>query len=339
MLFTTWRDLQWRRKRFTIAVLAVALTLGLSLLMSGVASAFPLEARRVIDAMGAKSFLMAKGELGVFTSGSVVSSDAIAGGQGFFFWNSPVQGRRGVKQAALIGIEPAGPVKVVSGRRLGGINEVVVDRTLDVAIGQTIALSGRRFTVVGQTKGTSLYGGQPVIFMGMADAQRLVAGGQRVTKGFIETDSSPGPVPVGWKRVSRSGAVTDLIRPLKNAQQTLIVIMTLLWIISACIIGSVMFLTVLERTRDFAVFKANGVSTKAIAMGLVVQAVVLAAIASFLGIVIGNAMRPLLDLPVEISIGWTLALPLIALVVAVVASLVGMRRVVRIQPALAFGSA
>ncbi len=69
--------------------------------MSGVASAFPREAGRVIDAMGAKSFLMDDGELGVFTSASVVSATAIPNGKGFFFWNSPVRGGSGVIQAAF----------------------------------------------------------------------------------------------------------------------------------------------------------------------------------------------------------------------------------------------
>ena len=178
-----------------------------------------------------------------------------------------------------------------------------------------------------------------MIFIGMNDVQRLVAGGQRVTKGFVETSKQSGPAPAGWQRIDRNGAIDDLIRPLGNAQQTLIVIMVLLWIISACIIGSVMFLTVMERTRDFAVFKANGVTTGAIAIGLVVQAMILAAIASALGILIGHAMRPLLDMPVEISTGWTLALPVIALAVAVAASLFGMRRAIAIEPALAFGAA
>ncbi len=306
--------------------------------MSGVASAFPREAGRVIDAMGAKSFLMDDGELGVFTSASVVSATAIPDGKGFFFWNSPVRGGSGVKQAALVGIEIGGPVKVSSGRKLSRDGEVVVDRSLRVSLGQEVELSGRTFRVVGLTSRTSLYGGQPVIFIGMNDVRNLVANGEAVTKGFVETSTKPGPVPTGWKRVGRDGAVADLIRPLKNAQQTLVVIMVLLWIISACIIGSVMFLTVLERTRDFAVFKANGVSTRAIATGLVVQAAVLAAIASVLGVALGYAMQPLLDLPVEISIGWTLALPLIALGVAVVASLFGMRRAISIEPALAFGA-
>jgi putative ABC transport system permease protein len=339
MLFATWRDLQWRRKRFTIAVIAIALTLGLSLLMSGVSSAFPLEARRVLDVMGARSFLMAEDELGVFTSASVISADAISGGAGFFFWNTPVRTPTGLRQAALIGVDRVGPVRLTKGRSMRRPGEVVVDSSLGVTLESDLQLADSSYRVVGLTRKVTLYGGQPVIFVSLSDAQRMVAGGEPVTKGFVETTSKTDEPPSGFRRVSRATASDDLLRPMAGAQQTIVVIMVLLWIISACIIGSVMFLTVLERIRDFAVFKANGVSNRTIAFGLAVQAVVLAAIGSVFGIALGYAMRPLLDLPVEISLGWTVALPLIATAIAMLASFVGMRRVLSIEPAQAFGAA
>jgi putative ABC transport system permease protein len=339
VLLASLRDLQWRRKRFGVAVFAVGLTLGLSLLMSGVSSAFPLEARRVVDAMGARSFLVPNGEIGVFTSSSVVSADALPGARSYFFMTTPVKGGKGVVQTALVGIEQGGPTRVSKGQQLAADGEVVVDVTLGRGVGETIRLSGRDFRVVGTTRKTTLYGGQPVVFVGMNDVRGLVAQGRNVTKGFVETTDAVGDPPAGFQRVSRSAAINDLLRPLRGAQQTLVVIMTLLWLISAAIIGSVMFLTVLERIRDFAVFKANGVRTREIAIGLILQAVVLAIAASIIGVVLGLAMQPLLELPVEISTGWILALPVIAVGVAAVASLFGMRRAVRIEPALAFGAA
>ena len=34
----------------------------------------------------------------------------------------------------------------------------------------------------------------------------------------------------------------------------------LLWIVAACIVGSIVYVSAIERTRDFAVFKATGAS-------------------------------------------------------------------------------
>ena len=45
-------------------------------------------------------------------------------------------------------------------------------------------------------------------------------------------------------------------------------IAVLLWIVAALIVGSVIYLSALERTRDFAVFKAVGVSTRSVIAGL-----------------------------------------------------------------------
>jgi putative ABC transport system permease protein len=43
------RDLQWRRRRFGIAVVANALVLALGLLLSGVSASFDNEIERTVD--------------------------------------------------------------------------------------------------------------------------------------------------------------------------------------------------------------------------------------------------------------------------------------------------
>ena len=62
----------------------------------------------------------------------------------------------------------------------------------------------------------------------------------------------------------------------------------MLWIVAACIIASVLYLQAMERTRDFAVFKATGTSTMAIGMGLALQAVVLSLAAALAGRGVGG---------------------------------------------------
>ncbi len=49
----------------------------------------------------------------------------------------------------------------------------------------------------------------------------------------------------------------------------------LLWIVAATIIGSVLYIQAMERTRDFAVFKATATSSAAIGFGLALQPVIL----------------------------------------------------------------
>jgi putative ABC transport system permease protein len=340
MIHAALRDLAWRRRRVIIAVIAVGLAFGVSLVMSGVASAFDREARRTLAAIGGESFLMRSGELGVFTTASVVPTSLAPDARPFAFWNSPIRSpQRGLVQSALIGIPYGWPRTVDDGEQLRGPGEVVVDETLGVKIGESITLADQRFTVVGTIRKTTLYGGQPVVFVPMPDAQVLLAGGADVTKGFVENGRPTTPPPDGLIRVDQATARSDLLRPLANAQQSLVLIMVLLWTVAAAIVASVVFLSVIERTRDIAVFKATGVQTKSIAAGIVVQALVVALAAALIGVVFGYALAPAFQMPVDITMGWTLAVPVVAVLLALLASMIGLRRIGRIEPALAFGAA
>ena len=111
----------------------------------------------------------------------------------------------------------------------------------------------------------------------------------------------------------------------------------LLWIVAACIIGSIVYLTALERTRDFAVFKAVGTSSASVGAGLALQAVILALVSALLATVLGSLLAPLFPLPVSIPARAFIALPVVAIVVGLLASLVGLRRAVKVSPSAAFG--
>ena len=103
------------------------------------------------------------------------------------------------------------------------------------------------------------------------------------------------------------------------------------------IVGSLVYLSALERLRDFAVFKAIGVPTRSILAGLALQAVVVALLAAVLGVILAQLLAPLFPMTVVIPASAYLALPLVAILVGLLASLAGLRRAVTVDPALAFG--
>jgi putative ABC transport system permease protein len=110
----------------------------------------------------------------------------------------------------------------------------------------------------------------------------------------------------------------------------------LLWAVAALIVGSMVYLSALERQRDFAIFKATGVSTSAILGGLAVQAVAISLVAAIIGGALAAVLAPNFPLPVAIDRTAKLLLPVLAVLVGLLASLSGLRRVVGIDPALAF---
>ena len=111
----------------------------------------------------------------------------------------------------------------------------------------------------------------------------------------------------------------------------------LLWVVAALIVGSMIYVSALERIRDFAVFKAVGVSTRSIMAGLALQAVVVALLAALLGAIVSVLLGPLFPMRVDIPTLAFVLLPVIAVVIGLLASVAGLRRAVTVDPAVAFG--
>jgi putative ABC transport system permease protein len=128
----------------------------------------------------------------------------------------------------------------------------------------------------------------------------------------------------------------DLERPVLQAKQTIGLIRVLLWAVAAGIIGAIVYLSVLERTRDFAALKAIGVSTVHLLGGLILQAVVLSVLSAVLAVAIEAAIAPAVAMSVEVPLFAYISLPLVAVAVGMLASFIGLRRAVGVDPALSF---
>lgn len=66
------RDLQWRRRRFLIAVLATSLVFALTLLLSGAGNGLRQEASRIVDSFEADAWFVPEGASGPFTAASAL---------------------------------------------------------------------------------------------------------------------------------------------------------------------------------------------------------------------------------------------------------------------------
>ena len=109
--------------------------------------------------------------------------------------------------------------------------------------------------------------------------------------------------------------------------------------IAAIIVAALVYVTALERTRDFAVLKALGSSTKLLFAGLAAQAVAVALAAAVIAAVLSNFMTGIFAQPVDIPGSAFIVLPLSALAVGLLASLAALRRAASVDPAAAFAGA
>jgi putative ABC transport system permease protein len=340
MLNAALRDLQWRWKRFVIAIVGVALVFAMGLVMTGLSASFSVEVDRTLRAIGVDTWAVSANASGPFTSyvpmlestggpdasPVIVSRQTIADGDD-------------LSDIIIIGVEPGrlGSPRAARGADLSGSGEAVVDDAFDVGgIGGQFTVGGTTFHVVGTVSGQRLYAGLPVVYVPLQDAQAIAFAGQPMATAFLY-GAPPAELPTTLRSLSNDEVKTDVLRPLHDAMSSVSLVRVLLWFVAATIIGSLLYLQAAERTRDFAVFKATGTSTASIGAGLALQAVVLSIASAMLAAVLAIALVPLFPMPVEISTRAFLLLPVVTITVGLVASLVALRRAARVQPALAFG--
>ena len=207
--------------------------------------------------------------------------------------------------------------------------------TMRKPIGSTVEIGSRTMKIVGIVHDSTALARQPNIFLTIAGAQRLLFSGQQLISS-IGLRGVPAQAPDGYRIVDRAGAVEDLSRALNGARQAIALMAGLLWVVAALIVGSMIYVSALERTRDFAVFKAVGVPTRSILSGLAMQAVIVALLAALLGGVLGAARPAVPDAGGHPATGVHPAAGPRGRV-GLLASVAGIRRAVTVDPALAFG--
>ncbi len=340
----TLRDLQFRRRQFAIAVVGAGLAFALTLVLTGMSAGFRHEARETVEGMGADAWVVPLGVKGPFTSQSTMPA-ALA------------RGVTGVEQAEPVAtfghvarLKDGDEINVtVIGHSIGALGDpvwgpapvslpsgqAVVDERLGVEEGETVTIAARRLRVARVVSDRTVFGGQPVVFASLPEAQGIAYGGRPLATAVV-TRGQPGAVPPGFAAVGNDEVRADLLLPLDGAVGSIDFFRLLMWVLAAVIIAAVTYLSALERLRDFAVLKAVGSSPRALMLSLATQAVVSSLLAALLGVAVAQVLAPGFPLPIVIERGAYLALPLVAVAVGVIASLAAVRRAMRVDPALAF---
>jgi hypothetical protein len=102
------RDLQWRWKRFVIAMVGVALVFALGLIMTGLVTSFSTEVDRTLNSIGAERWAVAADASGPFNSFSPISAADAAniGGSPVMVVHQTFQDGAKVRDIIVMGIEP-----------------------------------------------------------------------------------------------------------------------------------------------------------------------------------------------------------------------------------------
>jgi putative ABC transport system permease protein len=339
------RDLQWRRRRFAIGVIATSLVFALGLVLSGVKASFDNEIHRTVNSFGADAWFLKRGSIGPFTAPRPLPASRA----------KDVRRLPGVKRADpvvilgattttpskrnlnLVGVVPGGVGSPpgVQGRKLAQPGAAIADDRLGLDVGDRLVLNGANLHVIAVTHGMTYFAGIPRVTISVRLAQRLGLNDQALATAIV-TQGRPTRVPRTLTMLENSEVKRDLERPIGPAKDTISLIRILLWIVASGIIGAIVYLSVLERVGDFAVLKAIGVSGRDLLAGLLLQAVLLSLLSAVLAVGLQAAIAPAIAMSVEVPTVAFLTLPLIAVVVGALASVLGLRRALAVDPALAF---
>ncbi len=343
------RDLIYRRSRLAVAILGTAVVMAMALLTSGISAAFTAEAQRSVGAVGGTQWLVPSSAPGAFNTPPIANAADAA-------TIAALPGVRAANPVVILSqslVEPAGRTfVVVFGYRLGGLTrlplqqgrlpsgpyEAIADAKLGQGVGSHITLGKGTFTVVGITSNLTIGGGTPDVFANINDLDASQFNGQNVANAIV-VDGSPSPLPVGYRSMSISAVVNDSLLPLTDAIAVVTLITYLFWVVAAMIVAAFIFLSTNERRRDFAVMKAIGVGSQSLGAGVILQSTVVALSAAIVSIGLAYALAPIFPIDVAIPTLELLILPIGALLIGLLASLIALRRVLTLDPALAFAGA
>ncbi|HEY2832032.1 MAG TPA: ABC transporter permease [Sporichthyaceae bacterium] len=349
MWLITLRDLQWRRRRFGFGALGAAMVFAVTLLLSGLSAGLHGEASRNIQAVGADAWLVRAGVSGPFSALSampdtVVEQVAAAPGvrraDPWILAFGTTDGARQV-DVNVVGYRPGGlgPPAPSAGRQPTRPGEVLVDSATGYKIGDQFTMNGTPLTVVGKVKHMTLRGGVGNIYLNLRDAQAVLFKSNRIVTAVITQGVPKDPAALGLAALSQTQARGDILRLFQKALRGIDLLRLILWAVAIAVIGTVIYLSVLERIQDLAVLKAIGIATNSLMFSLVVQAALMSLLAAGAAIVMSFAVAPSFPMPVSMSVSSCAALIGFAFTIGLVSSIAGLRRAVGVDPATAFGGA
>lgn len=301
------------------------------------------------------------------TRETIAAQWGVAAAGGVSYQNIEALHRGQTKRLMVVGAQIARPGEaplVVEGRPiLRSRYEAVADRGAGLALGEQIRLGRDTFTVVGLTSGLVASGGDPVIFITLRDAQKLQfdlappaarresvrsagATGTTDTVNAIVVRLLPGVDAkrfaldiVRWKHLAaltQDDQENVLARSvIDRARRQIGLFTSLLLTVSTVIVGLIIYTMTIDKKKAIATLKLIGAPDRRI-VGLIVQQALAMGVISFLtgaaliGVGHGYFPRRVVLEPAD-----AVALFAVVLVACLLASALGVRTALKIDPASA----
>ncbi|MHB2169520.1 ABC transporter permease [Alsobacter sp. R-9] len=371
------RDIRHNSGRFLLTCVGLSLLLGVVMSMIGIYRGLVADALGVARAPGAHLWVVDVRTRGPFAEASRIPADTrdaiarVAGvkAAGALTYQSVEAPFRGAMlRLYVVGFElgrPGGPPPPSEGRTIASDRfELVADERSGLVPGDVIVLGRSRFAVVGTTRGQVATGGDPVVFMTLQDAQRLqfdlapsaqrrelARGGGSSNAGIVnavvavlDDNANLNYVAETIRRWKHLAALTQteqeeiLTRSVvEMARRQIGLFTSILMIVSTVIIALIIYTLTIDKLREIATLKLIGAPDRTIVGLIVQQSLLMGAVGYGLGALLISLFKDMFPRRVIIVSEDVVLLGLVVLMVCVLASGLGVRLALRIDPAKALG--
>jgi putative ABC transport system permease protein len=185
MISLAGRDIAHSAGKFALTGLGLGLLIGVTLTMAGVYRGMVDDAHALLNNSNADLWVVQKDTQGPYAEASSIKDDAVRSVRGMpgvasaanvTYFTMQVQSHSGTDvRAMVVGMEegqPGEPGYLLAGRQITrGHYEAVADIKTGFALGDRIQIRRHTFTVVGITQRMVSSGGDPMVFVGIKDAQ------------------------------------------------------------------------------------------------------------------------------------------------------------------------
>ncbi len=371
------RDIRHNLGRFVLTCIGLGLLLGVVLAMVGIYRGLVSEALSLAIAPGADLWVVEEGSQGPFADPSRLPGTAreaiarMAGVEraGSLTYRAGEMVRDvGSIRVFVVGYEPGRigePHPIVAGRSISrSRHELVANVTSGLEIGERVGLGRTRFTVVGLTHNKVAFGGDPAVFITLRDSQELqfesrpASARRQAAQGIPAPNSdivntvlanvfpgaSAAQVVADIRRWKHFGAMVQAEQEallthavVEKVRKQIGLFTTLLVIVSTVIIALIVHTLTLDKLREIATLKLIGAPDRVI-VGLIVQQSLAMGItgfafgASLLVLVKDHFPRRVLMMPED-----AMMLAAVVVVVCLLASILGVRLALKVDPATALG--
>ena len=372
------KDIRHGLFRFVLTCFGLGLLMTVVLAMIGIYNGLVADALAVVKAPGADVWVVEAGTQGPFAEASSIPADtrdAVARMPGVaeagaitYQTIEAVQAGRTLR-LYVIGFQPGrpgGPQVIAEGRGIGTSHfELLADRKTGLAIGETIRLGRDRFTVVGVVEDAMNSGGDPAVFVTLADAMALQVAldpaAARVQAARGASLAKPDTVAAVIARVEPGADVallTATVRQWKHlaaltqaeqeklllasvvdrARRQIGLFLGILLSVSAVVIALIIYTMTMEKLKQIATLKLIGAPDRTIVGLIVQQALILGAAGLGIGLVLILLVKDNFPRRVVLEPFNALVLAGIIIVVCLLASGLGVRAAMKVDPATALGS-